>query len=251
MRLAVRAPLPRPVRRLRGRRPRGLVARGRVWSPLVEQDRRTATLISANARGLGFTRAHVVAVPVATTLLRPPSAPYDVVFLDPPYAHPSSSRRRRPGRAARPRLAGAGRDGRRRARLASRRAAVARGLRRAAGRRSTARPMLWYVHAAHLNRTQPVSPTDPEEAPCAAPSAPGRSTRSPTGTSTSSSGPPSLFDEVVVAVGVNQSKHRLFTADERHRHAASSGRPPARTCPSRASPACSPRSAPSATSTRS
>ena len=38
----------------------------------------------------------------------------------------------------------------------------------------------------------------------------------------------SLFDEVVVAVGVNQSKHRLFTAEERHRHAARAVRP---TCP--------------------
>jgi 16S rRNA (guanine966-N2)-methyltransferase len=33
----------------------------------------------------------VVASPVASTLLRPPKAPYDVAFLDPPYAHPSSS----------------------------------------------------------------------------------------------------------------------------------------------------------------
>jgi 16S rRNA (guanine966-N2)-methyltransferase len=66
-------------------------SRGAGVVTLVEQDRRTASLISANARALGFTRAHVVASSVATALLRPPSAPYDVAFLDPPYAHPSSS----------------------------------------------------------------------------------------------------------------------------------------------------------------
>jgi 16S rRNA (guanine966-N2)-methyltransferase len=66
-------------------------SRGAGVVTLVEQDRRTASMISRNARELGFTRAHVVAGAVATTLSRPPSAPYDVAFLDPPYAHPSSS----------------------------------------------------------------------------------------------------------------------------------------------------------------
>jgi 16S rRNA (guanine966-N2)-methyltransferase len=66
-------------------------SRGAGVVTLVEQDRRTASLIAGNARALGFTRAEVVATPVATALIRPPSAPYDVVFLDPPYAHPSSS----------------------------------------------------------------------------------------------------------------------------------------------------------------
>jgi 16S rRNA (guanine966-N2)-methyltransferase len=66
-------------------------SRGAGVVTLVEQDRRTASLISTNARGLGFTRAQVLASPVATALTRTPSAPYDVVFLDPPYAHPSSS----------------------------------------------------------------------------------------------------------------------------------------------------------------
>ncbi len=66
-------------------------SRGAGVVTLVEQDRRTASLIAGNARDLGFSRAQVVATPVATALLRPPSAPYDVVFLDPPYAHPSSS----------------------------------------------------------------------------------------------------------------------------------------------------------------
>jgi 16S rRNA (guanine966-N2)-methyltransferase len=63
-------------------------SRGAGVVTMVEHDRRTASMISANARGLGFNRADVVAGPVSGTLARTPSAPYDVVFLDPPYAHP-------------------------------------------------------------------------------------------------------------------------------------------------------------------
>jgi len=60
-------------------------SRGAGVVTLVEQDRRTATLISANARALGFTRASVLAASVSGTLRRAPVAPYDVAFLDPPY----------------------------------------------------------------------------------------------------------------------------------------------------------------------
>lgn len=60
-------------------------SRGAGVVTLVEQDRRTAGLVAANARALGFGRANVVAASVAATLRRPPAAPYDVVFLDPPY----------------------------------------------------------------------------------------------------------------------------------------------------------------------
>jgi 16S rRNA (guanine966-N2)-methyltransferase len=63
-------------------------SRGAGVVTMVEQDRRTATLISTNARQLGFNKADVVAAPVSGTLARTPTAPYDVVFLDPPYAHP-------------------------------------------------------------------------------------------------------------------------------------------------------------------
>ena len=52
---------------------------------MVESDRRTAALVAENARTLGFASADVVAATVSGTLRRPPSAPYDVVFLDPPY----------------------------------------------------------------------------------------------------------------------------------------------------------------------
>ena len=60
-------------------------SRGAGVVTLVEQDRRTAALITGNARTLGFTRADVVAAPVAAALRTPPVAPYDVVFSDPPY----------------------------------------------------------------------------------------------------------------------------------------------------------------------
>ena len=60
-------------------------SRGAGVVTLVEQDRRTAALITSNAKTLGFPKANVVVGPVAATLARPPVAPYDVVFLDPPY----------------------------------------------------------------------------------------------------------------------------------------------------------------------
>lgn len=60
-------------------------SRGAGVVTLVEQDRRTAALISDNARTIGFARADVRAAPVGSTLRRRPRAPYDVTYLDPPY----------------------------------------------------------------------------------------------------------------------------------------------------------------------
>jgi len=60
-------------------------SRGSGVVMLVEQDRRTAALITENARSIGFPKATVVAASVAATLRKTPSAPYDVVFSDPPY----------------------------------------------------------------------------------------------------------------------------------------------------------------------
>ncbi|MDI6909117.1 16S rRNA (guanine(966)-N(2))-methyltransferase RsmD [Nocardioides sp.] len=60
-------------------------SRGAAAVTLVEADRRTAALVAGNARTLGFAGADVVAASVATVLARGPVAPYDVVFLDPPY----------------------------------------------------------------------------------------------------------------------------------------------------------------------
>ncbi len=68
----------------------GLEARSRGAGVVtcVEQDRRTSALIRDNAGTLGFAGVEVVAAPVARALATPPRAPYDVVFLDPPYALP-------------------------------------------------------------------------------------------------------------------------------------------------------------------
>jgi 16S rRNA (guanine966-N2)-methyltransferase len=60
-------------------------SRGAGVVTLVESDRRTAALIRENATTLGFAKAQVLAGPVATMLSRPPGAPYDIAFLDPPY----------------------------------------------------------------------------------------------------------------------------------------------------------------------
>jgi 16S rRNA (guanine966-N2)-methyltransferase len=60
-------------------------SRGAEAVTLVEQDRRTAALVADNARTIGFAQADVRASSVAATLRHPPTAPYDVVFLDPPY----------------------------------------------------------------------------------------------------------------------------------------------------------------------
>lgn len=61
-------------------------SRGAEAVTLVESDRRTAALVSANARDLGCGVAHVVAAPVAAHLARgPDGAPFDLVFSDPPY----------------------------------------------------------------------------------------------------------------------------------------------------------------------
>src|SRR3954462_14561463 len=58
-------------------------SRGAGVVTLVESDRRTARLIGDNARVLGFAKADVICASVTHVLTTPPSAPYDVVFLDP------------------------------------------------------------------------------------------------------------------------------------------------------------------------
>lgn len=65
-------------------------SRGAGVVKLIEQDRKTAALIAKNAAGIGFPRAKVIATSVAAFLASPPTAPYDIVFLDPPYALPDA-----------------------------------------------------------------------------------------------------------------------------------------------------------------
>ena len=60
-------------------------SRGAGVVTMIEQDRRTAALITANAKDLGFARADVRVGAVAGALHTPPRAPYDIAFLDPPY----------------------------------------------------------------------------------------------------------------------------------------------------------------------
>lgn len=62
-------------------------SRGAGVVTLIEQDRRVSALIRDNARRVGFPAAHVVTGGVAASLRRPPVAPYDLAFLDPPYPH--------------------------------------------------------------------------------------------------------------------------------------------------------------------
>jgi 16S rRNA (guanine966-N2)-methyltransferase len=63
------------------------MSRGAGVVTLVESDRRTAKMVQQNADELGFHRAEVLAVPVEKAVAQPPRAPYDVVFVDPPYAY--------------------------------------------------------------------------------------------------------------------------------------------------------------------
>jgi 16S rRNA (guanine966-N2)-methyltransferase len=60
-------------------------SRGAGVVTLVESDRRTAALVSANAKAIGFAKANVLTAPVGSALATPPLAPYDLAFLDPPY----------------------------------------------------------------------------------------------------------------------------------------------------------------------
>ncbi len=62
------------------------MSRGAAVLTAVESDRRTAKLVQQNAATLGLRQVEVVAQPVARFLGQRPRAPYDVVFLDPPYA---------------------------------------------------------------------------------------------------------------------------------------------------------------------
>jgi 16S rRNA (guanine966-N2)-methyltransferase len=66
-------------------------SRGAAEVTLVEQDRRTAGVVTANARALGCTGVQVVASAVARHLAAPPPTPYDFVFLDPPYSLPTEA----------------------------------------------------------------------------------------------------------------------------------------------------------------
>lgn len=60
-------------------------SRGAERVTLVEQDRKTAAVISANVATLGFDGCTVATASVHGLLSRPARESFDVVFLDPPY----------------------------------------------------------------------------------------------------------------------------------------------------------------------
>lgn len=62
------------------------LSRGAARAVLVEHDRRAADAIAVNLGAVGLEdRARVVRAPVSAYLAVPPEAPFDLVFVDPPY----------------------------------------------------------------------------------------------------------------------------------------------------------------------
>lgn len=62
------------------------LSRGASHALLVESDRKALAVLRANVATLDLPGAQVAAGSVATVLAGPPSAPYDLLFADPPYA---------------------------------------------------------------------------------------------------------------------------------------------------------------------
>jgi 16S rRNA (guanine966-N2)-methyltransferase len=63
-------------------------SRGASRVTLVERDPRALQVIRANVAAAGSATVEVVGSDVARFLVGTPAAPYDVVFVDPPYADP-------------------------------------------------------------------------------------------------------------------------------------------------------------------
>lgn len=62
-------------------------SRGADWVTLVERDAQAAAALRANCALLGAAAVEVLEVDALDWLARPPSAPpYDIVFIDPPFA---------------------------------------------------------------------------------------------------------------------------------------------------------------------
>lgn len=62
------------------------LSRGASHTLLVEADARAARTIRENVRNLGLPGAEVRAGKAQQIIQEPPTAPYDIAFLDPPYA---------------------------------------------------------------------------------------------------------------------------------------------------------------------
>ena len=123
-------------------------SRGAGVVTLVEQDRRTAALIRANARALGFPGPTWWPPRWPATLRRPPAAPYDVVVPRPAVPARRRAVGRRPRRAASPTAGWSRGAGRRRAVRAQPGAGLAgRAHARTASKRY-GETVLWYGRAA-------------------------------------------------------------------------------------------------------
>ena len=62
------------------------LSRGAAHALLVERDQKAAAVARRNAAELGLPGAQIVVGPVERVVETTPGQPYDVVFLDPPYA---------------------------------------------------------------------------------------------------------------------------------------------------------------------
>ena len=239
VRVAARAAVPRPVRRLRRGRARGVVARAPASSRSSSRTGAPRALIRDNARDLGLRPGRRRARPSVPATL----------------AAARRAVRRGVPRPAVPAVddEAVGAD----LGLLQTTAGSCRARWSWSSARSRSPEPAWPagftdVAASALRRDRRFGTVTPRldrpggtatTCPCAEPSAPGRSTRSPTVTSTSSARAAALFDEVVVAVGVNKSKKPAVhprRADRDARAGVSSRRQRAGR---RASPACSPTSA--------
>ena len=103
------------------------MSRGAGVVTSVESNRRTARLVVENAATLGFDKVEVLTQPVARVLAHRPRAPYDVVFVDPPYPVDNDEVERAVALPGRQRLARGGRRARRGALGAQRGTDLARG----------------------------------------------------------------------------------------------------------------------------
>ena len=125
-------------------------SRGAGVVTLVESDRRTARADRRERPGRwGSPRPTSSRAPVATMLARPPSAPYDIAFLDPPYDLSDEDLAAVLGQLADHELAGPGGDGRRRAVGAQPGAGRGRTASPTSGASGTARPRFGTVTPLH------------------------------------------------------------------------------------------------------
>lgn len=162
-------------------------SRGAAAVTLVERDKRTAAVVVRNARALGCDVARVRTAPVAGLLAEPAATAYHVVFSDPPYDRPDASVDEDLAALVTGGWLAPG------AVVVVERSTRGQGPHWPAGldpdgERRYGQTALWYGRGT----SQPPGsdpPAHPGVSPCAVPCAPARSTRSPTGTSTSSAAP--------------------------------------------------------------